>query len=296
MKGGTYVLFAIAVWAAFFAAQAFAQHIGTDIGSSPEERRLIRAIVKGDLDKVQRLTDSATIDFGEIVGYCTLECPNADVVEYLRENFDLDISDLEISVIRGDVMAVGHLLGQLDTAARDDALGRRRENPFHTHSLLILASRNGHVDVVRELIAQGANVHEVYRYTHSPLASAAERGHLDVVRLLLEAGVDVDAIAEKKDNFGDGPYTALMRACIGGQSKTVRILLEAGADPNVKRDDGQRALHFAATRGDLACVKLLLKYGADVDAQDHFKRTPSLNAKWHRREDVAAFLQSVKDK
>jgi len=49
-----------------------------------------------------------------------------------------------------------------------------------------------------------------------------------------------------------------------GHESVVRTLLERGADPNI-RDDGDNAypLHFAAERGDLAIVKLLIEHGAD---------------------------------
>src|SRR5207247_379195 len=44
----------------------------------------------------------------------------------------------------------------------------------------------------------------------------------------------------------------------------VRTLLDRGADPNI-RDEGDAAypIHFAAERGDLPIVKLLVEHGAD---------------------------------
>jgi ankyrin repeat protein len=49
----------------------------------------------------------------------------------------------------------------------------------------------------------------------------------------------------------------------------VRLLLERGADPNI-RDEGDNAcpLHFAAERGDLPIVKLLIAHGADPIGAD----------------------------
>jgi ankyrin repeat protein len=49
-----------------------------------------------------------------------------------------------------------------------------------------------------------------------------------------------------------------------GYEAVVRTLVERGADPNI-RDEGDNAypLHFAAERGDLAVVRLLLAHGAD---------------------------------
>ena len=44
----------------------------------------------------------------------------------------------------------------------------------------------------------------------------------------------------------------------------VKTLLDRGADPNI-RDEGDNAfpIHFAAERGDLPIVKLLIEHGAD---------------------------------
>lgn len=128
---------------------------------------------------------------------------------------------------------------------------------------LLNAASNGRTQEVRKLISLGANVSQgsIYftaHYTLTPLANAAERGHVEIVKLLLDAG----------SNVTDAPdhYTALMRACIGGQPEATRLLLEAGADPNQRRQFGESPLHYAAKRGDAECVKLLLKYGADVNA------------------------------
>jgi ankyrin repeat protein len=53
---------------------------------------------------------------------------------------------------------------------------------------LIQASENGHVDVVRDLLAAGANVHV---RDDDALFWASYNGHVDVVRELLAAGANV---------------------------------------------------------------------------------------------------------
>ena len=55
---------------------------------------------------------------------------------------------------------------------------------------LIWASGNGHIEVVRELIRAGANVHARDDYA---LRYASKYGHIEVVRELLRAGADVHA-------------------------------------------------------------------------------------------------------
>ena len=66
--------------------------------------------------------------------------------------------------------------------------------------------------------------------------------------------------------------TGLMKASDEGYADVVRLLLDNKADPNIpfKIDEeyelnGETALFFAARKGHVNIVKLLLDYGAEVD-------------------------------
>ena len=60
----------------------------------------------------------------------------------------------------------------------------------------------------------------------TPLMEAASAGHTDIVRLLIAHGADVNA----QSSSGNTP---LMYACAGGHEDVVRVLLEAGAHVEV---------------------------------------------------------------
>lgn len=99
---------------------------------------------------------------------------------------------------------------------------RRAERSPETDALL-QASRAGHADVVRSLLAGGrADVNGRDDRGNTPLIEAARAGHDDVVQALLIARADVGA----KNDEGQ---TALSLAAGGGHEEVVRLLRQAGA-------------------------------------------------------------------
>jgi ankyrin repeat protein len=58
-----------------------------------------------------------------------------------------------------------------------------------------------------------------------------------------------------------------------GHVDTVKLLLERGAEVDSKDNDGRTPLSWAARRPE-AVVKLLLERGAELDSKDNYGRTP----------------------
>jgi uncharacterized protein len=98
------------------------------------------------------------------------------------------------------------------------------------------------------------------------LLSAAGRGDAPAVAAILDAH---PALLNERGVLpgNTGARTALHFGV--RHEVVVRTLLERGADPNI-RDEGDNAspIHFAAERGDLAVVKLLIEHGADPIGAD----------------------------
>ena len=68
---------------------------------------------------------------------------------------------------------------------------------------------------------------------------AAWHGHVDVVKVLIQNGADVNAVAVNK-------WTALHFAAENGHVDVAKVLIQNGADVNAVHKDKRTALHIAA--------------------------------------------------
>ena len=103
------------------------------------------------------------------------------------------------------------------------------------------ASQQGHLDVVRELLARGADANARSNGGFTALHQASWKGHAEVVRELLARGAAVNARA----NNGRTP---LISACGAGHLAAATLLLDAGADLALLTNAGWSALRFAERR------------------------------------------------
>lgn len=138
-----------------------------------------------------------------------------------------------------------------------------RDNEGRT-PLMGAAEHNGNPEVIRVLVAKGADVNADSGWTVLMYA-AQENDNPDVAQALLESGADINAVTE-----GSGGMTALMRAAAWNKNpKVVQVLLDGGADVAAGDESGVTALMYAATYRDSADVlRRLLSAGADPNARD----------------------------
>ncbi|EGG22748.1 ankyrin repeat protein [Cavenderia fasciculata] len=129
---------------------------------------------------------------------------------------------------------------------------------------ILLASEQGHLEVVQWLTASGAYIYaqltKVTIKNKGVMAfhQAACKGHLPVVQFFVErCGMFIE---DRSNLLG---VTALYVAIEQNHLDVTKYLIEKGANPNVPRSDGYFGLYMAAQKGLTEMTKLILGYGAN---------------------------------
>jgi ankyrin repeat protein len=139
------------------------------------------------------------------------------------------------------------------------------------------AAEEGQFKLVHLLIESGANVHAIDDNGSTVLHIASSSGCLNIVKLLLRQGADIDwrnhdnktAADLAPDNCQAEVASFLADFTVDEivQNKVYSNLLDTIPD-NSEDEDGTElmSLHDAVEDGELGIVRLLLAWGADVDA------------------------------
>jgi RNA polymerase sigma factor (sigma-70 family) len=156
------------------------------------------------------------------------------------------------------------------------------------------AAAIGDLARVQRALAKAPDVLDAYSAEGFPaIALAAHFGHVEVMRWLIGQGADVDRVAAHRL-----AVTPLHAALFGRQVEAARLLIESGADVTAARGGsgwkraGWTALHYAAGMGFGTLVLPLLDRGADPSRADEERKTPldvAIDANHH---DIADVLRS----
>lgn len=183
------------------------------------------------------------------------------------ENFDFDYGDNEkgyawpmfVAAKNGLDSVVDILLNYYDEAS---TLNLR--NNMGTTALWI-ACCNKHIDIATKLLISGADPNIANTKGDSPLIPCIQKGSRNLVQLLLQSGAKLDVYNINRDN-------PIILCCRVGQVEILEMLLET-LDREQQLDmlsqcadiDGFNPLIASAEVDKVACIKICIKYGADIE-------------------------------
>jgi ankyrin repeat protein len=112
------------------------------------------------------------------------------------------------------------------------------ERDDYQMTILHFLARDGHLDLIREVVARGAQIDVKCIRGNSPLYLAAIFDRVDCVKLLLEYGAT-------------NPKGSISVCNI-----------------NIRTESGETALHGASYFGNIGTVELLLQHGIDTEVRN----------------------------
>jgi uncharacterized protein len=158
-------------------------------------------------------------------------------------------------------------------------------SPFASTGPLHDAARDGDLEKVRVLIAEGAEMDFRGDNGETPLILAILEGHAGVAELLIGNGADVMARNERG-------LTPLHAAAYSGSAEMARLLLDHGAELEDKANvSGATPLMLAAEENHVAVAELLIVRGADLSIPDRDGFTPLTQAWAKQRNEMVRLLK-----
>ena len=189
------------------------------------------------------------------------------------------------------------------------SISPKHSNRFTENALepIPKAAERGHAQCLQVLIKDKAfvrkrNRRDVYEYA---INYAARNGHVECMNVLIKPGADINGTdkcrillreaagrgkkealqwlieKEARVNMPYGTETALLRAVTSGHCECADMLLRAGADINADIIYGRTTLFYAVLlerNSSNPCIDLLLQAGADVNGANNWGFTPLFEA------------------
>ncbi|MEM7553771.1 MAG: ankyrin repeat domain-containing protein [Cyanobacteria bacterium P01_A01_bin.84] len=160
-----------------------------------------------------------------------------------------------------------------------DKQTRKKNDP----TLLMSAVMAGKTEVVRELVAAGADVNVKVEqfFTFDAMHFAVKNENIQIVKILIDAGADVNS---------DAPLSSPIVEAIGkGNTELIKILLDAGA--RTVFETGFNTLAYVAGKvNNPEIIRLLLQSGCNINSTDNMGETALVNACLHGNDAVVNVL------
>jgi ankyrin repeat protein len=183
-----------------------------------------------------------------------------------------------------------------------DGAGTQIENPMIADTPLHSAVRNNSLEITRLLIEYGADIEaggdnrgQRKPRSETALHAAVSGNFIDTAELLIDAGADVDSW----DKFGRTPMDLAVKHpswIVNKSLEMINLLMDSGAgigsatDKESRTSKGATSLHIAASEDNAEGARILIEFGAQINARGHFGYTALNTAARNKAINTAKLL------
>jgi ankyrin repeat protein len=159
---------------------------------------------------------------------------------------------MNMAIKRGDIRFV------------ENALNNGLSPDFYSNfSMLFWASRYNNKQIALLLLTRGASVNKKNKTGETPVFVAARMGHVDMIKFLHENGANLHIV----DNLGYNILLATLRG--SGDTEIIDFILKKGVDINSRDYYNNNALNWGIIEGNYKAVEFLINKGIDVNATNN---------------------------
>ena len=157
---------------------------------------------------------------------------------------------------------------------------------------LFAAVMGNHLECVELLTGDGgSNLHATRKDGWTPLFAASRQGYLDIVRELIDAGAEVD----RGIRIDGETTTPFFVACQEGHLDVAGCLHDRGADVDLRTmAGGDTALSMACHAGEFHVAQFVLERGGQFDAPGYQDLTPAAIAEKEGHQHIVVLLKAAK--
>lgn len=216
--------------------------------ANEDDKKLITAVVKGDLKKVKALLKRG-------IRLRESDDPNGFPSRYIFSKYNKEVRKEMF------LLMIDH--------GYDAGLRAQNYNLLHHFCRSVEKYDTDAVEMAEILVNFGATINKFDHLDWTPLLLSVSTENVGLIDYLIKKGAEQDP-----GNQVETLYLFARHDSRGSRSVIFEQILSRGLNINQKDDHGATVLHYACDESDHLTIKFLIQNGADLSVRDNYGGTP----------------------